>query len=463
MSAKNYILDTNVLLSDPSSLFAFEENNVIIPLVVLEELDRHKGRPDEIGKNARTVTRSLDELRQKGSLETGVKLDIGGATGILKVVSSALRIGSLPVGLQPDKADNMIIATAHNMWAKNQTTEKFILVSKDINVRVKCDALGVPCQDYMKNRVTTDKEQIFRGVRKIETSPEVITRFYEEDGLEITPEIVGDIQLCPNEFVVLKNDSIVGGPKSAIGRVVDGKNGGVLQKLYQAHDGKGGIFGLVPKNKEQTFAIDLLMDPSIKLVTLLGPAGTGKTLVAVAAGLHQVQGIGGMQDAPYSKLIITRPIQPLGKDIGYLPGTLEEKMDPWISPLKDSLNFLFGNKNRMGKRDETMLTMHMEKKKIEVEALTYIRGRSIPNAFIIIDEAQNLSMHELKTIVTRVSEGTKIILTGDIEQIDNTHVDVYTNGLTYAVEKFKDYPIAGHVTMIKGERSELATLASKIL
>lgn len=465
MTVKNYVLDTNVLMSDPGALRSFDDNNIIIPLVVLEELDKHKTRQDEVGRAARQVARELDQLRALGSLNVGVPLPHP-ASGRVKIMSSKSGVTKLPADLQQDKADNHIIALVLEL-SKGETVETghYVMVSKDINVRVKCDALGVESQDYLKLRVTTDKEQIYSGVRKIDALPETITRFYTEEGIEASPEVTGGAVLLPNEFVVLKNEAIVDGAKSAIGRVVsyDAGKSQFLQKLYNAHDGRGGIFGLVPKNKEQTFAIDLLMDPKIKLVTLIGPAGTGKTLIACAAGLQQVQGVGGSDKAPYSKLIITRPIQPLGKDIGYLPGTLQEKMEPWISPLKDSLNFLYGNTNRNGKRDDSLLDLHIEKKKIEVEALTYIRGRSIPNAFIIIDEAQNLSMHELKTIITRVSEGTKIVLTGDIEQIDNTHVDVYTNGLTYAVEKFKEYDIAGHVTMLKGERSALASLAAKIL
>lgn len=461
MTTKNFILDTNVLLSDTSAFYAFEEHDVILPLVVIEELDKHKSRHDEIGRNARQVVRELDALRQKGSLYHGVKLDHGGATGILRV-AAAKGLGDLPIELQSVKADNFIIALALELV----NTEKalgsdiqHVLVSKDLNVRVKCDAIGVPSQDYLKMRLTTDKENIYRGVMKIPSTSMIIGSFYDNGGISVIDAGI-DIDLYPNQFVVLKDEAIVSGPKSAIGRVTTRDN---KQFLCPVFESAKGVFGLNPKNKEQTFALDLLLDNSVKLVSLLGPAGTGKSLLAVAAGLQQVQGIGGMAEAPYNKLIITRPIQPLGKDIGYLPGTLEEKMEPWISPLKDSLNFLFGNKTRVGKTDEMMLSMHIQKKRIEVEALTYIRGRSIPNAFILIDEAQNLSVHELKTIITRVSEGTKIVLTGDLHQIDNTHVDAYTNGLTYAVEKFKHYDIAGHVTLNKGERSALATLASQIL
>lgn len=458
MTIKNYILDTNVLLSDTTSIYAFEENNVIIPLIVLEELDRHKSRHDEVGKNARFVTRELDSLRAKGNLLDGVRLEHGGASGLIKIISATSGVADLPFELRENKADNFIIALAFEKSKLVQ--EVYVLVSKDINVRVKCDSIGVKSEDYLKMRVTTDKEQIYRGVTRIDVHSDHISEFHANDGIGV--DKITSTQLFLNQFVVMKDETAVEGSKSAIGRVVMMGGQQHLRPMFEMKEGST-AFGLSPKNKEQKFALDLLFDDSVNLVTLLGPAGTGKTLVACAAGLQQVQGIGGNEKAKYNKLIITRPIQPLGKDIGYLPGTLEEKMEPWISPLKDSLNFLFGNINRTTKRDESLLALHIQKKKIEVEALTYIRGRSIPNAFIIIDEAQNLSVHELKTIVTRVSEGTKIVLTGDIEQIDNTHVDAYTNGLTYAIEKFKEYDISGHVSMVKGERSKLATLASKIL
>lgn len=459
MITKTYILDTNVLLSDTSAIYSFEENDVVIPLVVLEELDKQKSRVDEIGRNARQIARELDSLRTVGSnLSEGVKLSSNGATGLLRVMSSKGTV-SLPHDLQKEKADNQIIQLAAEL--QKSTKEPVILVSKDINVRVKCDSLGIRCEDYLRLRAMSNKDDIYRGVIKFNVSADIVNSFHELGGIHATSEITGGAELYPNQFIVLKNED--GPTSSAIGRYVELPDGEKYIMPFSELDSSVNVFGLTPKNKEQRFALNLLLDKNIPLVTLVGPAGTGKTLLACAAGLSQVSGIGGMESAPYSKLIITRPIQPLGNDIGYLPGTLEEKMDPWIAPLKDSLNFLFGGKTTGRKRDEHMLALHMEKKKIEVEALTYIRGRSIPKAFIIIDEAQNLSMHELKTIITRVSEGTKIVLTGDIEQIDNTHVDVYTNGLTFAVEKFKNYPISGHISLIKGERSALATLASQIL
>ena len=462
MTKKTYVLDTNVLLSDPSSLFSFEEHDVFIPMAVLEELDNHKSRQDDVGKNARSVSRTLDDLREKGSLMEGIKLDHG---GVLKVVTMSPEcVKSLPVELKPadPKVDNMIIAFMLSM----SEDQNAVLVSKDINVRLKCDSLGIRCEDYRKMRVTNDPKNFYRGVEVIELPEDLVQQFYDEDGLYLPQEITKKYQLYPNQIVVLKSTFQGQTIKSAISKFLSyDKPLKPIEKIEQA-------FNLKPRNKEQTFSLDLLFDDSIKLLTLAGPSGTGKTLLALASALAQLKGIG---DTPrYDKLIVTRPVQPIGRDIGFLPGTLEEKMEPWVAPIRDNINFLMGTrkpsrrKNQSedeGKRqgDDQYLALMQEKGFIEIEAITFIRGRSIPNAFIIIDEAQNLSMHELKTIITRVGDNTKIVLTGDVEQIDNVHVDVYSNGLSYAIERFKEYPIAGHVTLLKGERSELATIASKIL
>jgi PhoH-like ATPase len=461
---KTYVLDTNVLLSDPTSIFSFEEHDVFIPMAVLEELDNHKSRQDEVGKSARTVSRSLDDLRQTGSLLEGIILPQGGTLKVVTIPPEWL--SCLPVELKPadPKVDNMIIAFMMSL----HETQNAVLVSKDINVRLKCDALGIRCEDYRKMRVTSDQKSFYRGVEVIEISEELINEFYSNGGLQLPPEILEERQLYPNQIVILKNVYEGQTTKSAIAKCISPNQPLVpVAKIEQA-------FNLKPRNKEQSFSLDLLFDDSIRLLTLVGPSGTGKTLLAIAAALAQLKGIG---DTPrYEKLIVTRPVQPLGKDIGFLPGTLEEKMEPWIAPIKDNINFLMGGHGskkatrrrasgeESGKKvDEHYLALMQEKGLIEIEAITFIRGRSIPNAFMIIDEAQNLSMHELKTIVTRVGDNTKIVLTGDVEQIDNVHVDAYSNGLSYAVEKFKEYAIAGHVTLLKGERSELATIASKIL
>lgn len=462
MSKKTFILDTNVLLSDTNALHAFEENDVIIPLAVLEELDNQKNRQDEVGKNARIVSRHLDDLRKTGKLQDGIALPTGGKLFVLATEHGAKL--DLPGELDCSKVDNVIIAFAYQM-SKKKKDSQCILVSKDINVRIKCDSLGVKSDDYLKMRVADTKDEMYRGVSKITLSAEDIDGFYKDEPVLLPPELLAEKTFYPNEILVIKD---VTDQKSAIARFISPTQ--PIRRVPNLKD----VFGLVPRNKEQQFALDLLLDPKIKLVSLIGPSGTGKTLLAVASGLQQVLGGNGL----YDKLIITRPVQPLGRDIGFLPGTLEEKMDPWIAPIRDNLNFLVGNKFAGGKKfkskkdgdDHTAvfkrdpyLDALFEDGRIEIEAITFIRGRSIPNSFIIIDESQNLSMHELKTIITRVGDGTKIVLTGDIEQIDNVHVDVFTNGLTYAVEKFKEHHISGHITLIKGERSELATLASKIL
>lgn len=460
MSANNkktYVLDTNVLMSDPNSIFSFDEHNVIIPMVVLEELDRHKSRPDDIGRNVRHVTRSLDGLREQGSLMDGVKLKEGGTLFV-----GRMSLKTTEPGLDPNKPDNLIIDYA-------QGIKGAILVSKDINVRVKCDSLGIKCEDYLKMRVTDDPQKFYRGVEVVEVSDETVNQFYANGKLLFPIDNTGKpLKCCPNQVVIIKSTHDGQTSQSAITKYQEGGALVPIAKIEQA-------YGLKPRNKEQMFSLDLLFDPDVKLLTLVGPAGTGKTLLALAAALEQLKGMGDPTRARYEKLIVTRPIQPVGKEIGFLPGTMAEKMEPWIAPIRDNLDFLVNSRKPRGRKgqlgeggkprqdDGQYLSLMQEKGLIEVEAITFIRGRSIANAFIVIDEAQNLSMHEMKTIITRAGEGTKIVLTGDLEQIDNVHVDAYTNGLAFAVEKFKDYALAGHVTLIKGERSELATLASKIL
>ncbi len=469
---KTYCLDTNVLLSDPESIHAFQEHNIIIPMAVLEELDKQKSRPDEVGKNARHVSRALDTMRSNGmSLTGGVKLPGGGTLRIASIDEFVLN--DMPTELQVSKVDNLIIAFMYQMVrATNDQEEKdnLILVSRDINVRIKCDSLNIKCEDYRNIRVVSDQEMLYKGVAVLEVEEKVVDDFFEKGQVLLPESTFEKHKLYPNQIIILKHkNGNEGQTKSAIAKFLN-PNKPVIQieKIESS-------FGLKPRNKEQTFSLDLLYDENIKLLTLVGPAGTGKTVIALAAALDQLRSLGSTPR--YNKLLVMRTVQPVGKDIGFLPGTLQEKMDPWIAPVRDNLNFLMENKKlskkkyadhgdrsqRRMKDDGTYLSLMQESGLIEIEAITYIRGRSIPNAFIIIDEAQNLSVHELKTLITRVGEGTKIVLTGDIQQIDNVHVDVYTNGLTYAVERFKDHTIAGHVTLLKGERSQLATLASQIL
>ena len=440
---KTFVLDTNVLLYDAESIFSFDDNNIVIPLIVLEELDQKKNRQDEVGKNCRKASRFLDELREIGNLQEGVNLSRGGT---LKIISKDQieNFDDCFLGdMDKDKVDNIIIAIARNL--QNNEDNPVILVTKDINVRVVCDVLGIKCEDYKKHRVVTNPETLYSGVQRIDVTQDLVDNFYAERSLEIPESFKEKYDLYPNQFLVLKDQN--SGQQSIITRFKDWSE--PLKPLNY----KKQSWGLIPRNKEQKFALDILFDNNINLVTLVGKAGTGKTLLAISSALQQTLEPGNQK---YRKVVISRPVQPVGKDIGYLPGTMEEKMDPWISPIKDNLKFLFDN-------DSFTMDMYIDSGDIEIEAITFIRGRSIANAIMIIDEAQNLTTHELKTIITRAGENTKIILTGDIDQIDNTYVDSVSNGLTYAIEKFKEHSIAAHITLLKGERSELASLGAKIL
>jgi len=436
MSKKIYVLDTNVLLSDFNALYAFKNNDVVIPLKVLEEIDKHKKRQDGVGANARQVIRELDKLREKGSLVQGAKL--GGRKGVLTV--RGYGNAKLPPDMSISEPDNQILATVLACFSE-QTTAPVVLVSQDINVRVKADALGIAAEDYTTNQIVDKAEEVYTGFAQHLVDDAIIDRFYAGEKLSLEEK---DIKLHPNQYVMLVSNA--NEKKTALARF---KN--YNHPLSKVRDFKEGIWDVRAKNKEQQFALDLLMNDEIKIVSLVGRAGCGKTLIALAAGLKQI-----LDDKTYKKLIVSRPVQPMGRDIGFLPGTLEEKMMPWIAPIQDNLEFL------MGDDKEHMKTLQ-ELGTIEIEALTFIRGRSISNAFIIIDEAQNLTMHELKTIITRVGEGTKIVLTGDIDQIDSAFLDATNNGLTYAVEKFKPYELAGHISLIKGERSAVASLAAQVL
>jgi PhoH-like ATPase len=451
---KTFFLDTNVLLSDTNSLYSFEDNDLVIPLTCLEELDRNKTRMDEIGRAGREMSRLLDELRSTGNLNEGVPLRTGGT---LRICSLGEKKKDLPFEISDlTKGDNAIIATVLGFAEKNKN-ETVILVSKDINVRIKCDALGIISQDYLKMRIIEDQNVFYKGTITLSVPKDVIDQYYMDGYLDLVSldKEMTD-RICENQFVTLK---------SSENESTSAMTKRVKSRLIKCQNIEHAFGGLRPRNLEQKYALDLLFDDNINLVTLIGASGTGKTLLAVAAGMQQVlDPVSGQ--AKYDKLIITRPVQPVGRDIGFLPGTLQEKMEPWIAPIKDNISFLCENSSKPShkhRNDSSYLDLLIKKGQLEIEAITFIRGRSIPNAYIIIDEAQNLSLHELKTIITRVGDGTKIVLTGDLEQIDNTHVDVYTSGLTYAVERFKEYEISGHVTLTKGERSPLATLASKIL
>jgi PhoH-like ATPase len=433
---KTLILDTNVFLTEANSLYSFGKDDIAIPTVILDEIDRHKHRQDTAGLNARAMNRILDKLRSKGSLFMGVPLGRGKG----QVFAAQYDPRYMPSGMEANDSDNKIIAIAVRLKIEGRD---IAVISRDLNMRVKCDSFGIECHDYQPQQAVKSVDKLFDGSEIIEVEDKLIDEFYADKEVFV-PETKK--VLYPNQFIILTSDK--SDKKTALCRYVN--NDSPLRRVYSYQD----IWGLSANNKEQKFAMDLLFDNNVQIVSLTGQAGTGKTLIAAACGLEQVlhstKASGG-----YDKLIITRPVQPMGRDIGFLPGTLEEKMMPWIAPLRDNLEYLFG--------DKTALDMQMEQGIIEIEAMTYIRGRSISNAFMIVDEAQNLTAHELKTIITRVGHGTKLVLTGDIQQIDNSYVDAVSNGLTHAVEKFKNYNIAGHISLKKGERSKLATLAAEIL
>ena len=433
---KTYVLDTNVFLTNANSVYEFGNNDIVVPLKVLDEIDKHKKRQDGVGLNARATIRILDNLRAKGNLHKGVRLARG--KGILSV--RGYDIKDVPPGCDLQSADNEIIGTAITE-KKNNSKRKVIVITRDINMRVKCDSLEIQTQDYVPNKLVTKPEQLYTGFKNHLVDDQTIDQFYAGENIILDKD---NVRINPNQFIMLVSNS--NEKKTALAKF---KNYNL--PLTKALEFKEGVWGLKPRNKEQMFALELLLDDNVKVVTLIGKAGCGKTLLAIATGLQQV-----LDENKYQKLVISRPIQPMGKDIGYLPGTMEEKMKPWLMPIQDNIDFLTGV-------EKGSMDMFFEQGKIQVEALTYIRGRSISNAFIIIDEAQNLTTHELKTIITRVGENTKVILTGDIEQIDNMYLDATSNGLSYAVEKFKSYELSGHVTLLKGERSKIATLAAKIL
>jgi len=438
MAKKIYILDTSVCLTDADCINSFSNNDIVLPLKVLEEIDNHKKRQDSVGLNARELIRKLDNLRESGSLYKGVRLAKGKGIVYVKLCKKE----NLPEDLDLSIPDNEIIAVALNQKDENPK-RKTIVVTRDINMRVKCDSLGLITEDYHSNQAVKDTRHIYTGFTEHLVDEPILDRFYADEEVYIDKE--DSASLMPNQYIMLVSNQNEKKTALAKFKTYDSP----LKKINGNH--KKGIWGVKPRNKEQIFALDLLKDIDINMITLVGKAGSGKTLLAIASGLQQV-----VESDKYKRLVISRPIQPMGRDIGFLPGTMEEKMAPWVAPIQDNLQFLMGN-------DKETLEMYMRNGIIEVEALTYIRGRSISNAFIIIDEAQNLTAHELKTILTRVGENTKIVFTGDVEQIDNIYIDETSNGLTHAVEKFKSYNISGHITLVKGERSQIATIASKIL
>ena len=436
---KNYILDTNVLLHDPNSLLNFQDNNVLIPIEVIEEIDRFKRESTELGQNARTVSRMLDSHRGEGSLSEGVKLPNG---GMLRIAVQKKALASNGHGKPSENSvDNKILALARAIQKAN-ARHATVLVTKDINLRIKADAIGLPAEDYETDRVYI--KDLYTGMIELTVGPEQMAAFRANSELEVN----GGKQYFPNEYCTLIDES---NPKKCALTKVDASG----TKLIPIIDCREGVWGIKPRNREQHYAFDALLDDRVKLVTLMGKAGTGKTLMAMAAGLKRT-----VLDREFRRLVVARPTISMGKELGFLPGSLEEKLAPWMQPIHDALEML--SDLNMG-HDHRRSTDLMRSGSIVVEALSYIRGRSIANQFMIIDEAQNLTPLEAKTIITRVGHGTKIIFTGDPYQIDNPYVDGSSNGFNYIVSRFRPEAVAAHVELQKGERSELAELAANIL
>jgi len=433
---KTFVLDTNVLLHSHQALFSFKDNEVVIPLGVIEELDRFKGFNDERGREARSVARELDALREDGRLCEGVKLENGGSIRVL--IDTEVE---LPYGFDKNKVDNRIIACAHHLQKQGKNV---FYISKDINTRIKADALGVPTEDFETNKVNID--ELYTGWRELVVPARDIDMFVNNKGLDLP-----GANLYRNEFLLLKaaeNEN-----KTALAKAC-----GQTSRILPLFHINARPWGVEPMNLQQKFAIELLLCNEIQLVTLVGRAGTGKTLLALACGLQKT-----IDEHVFRKLLVSRPIMPLGKDIGYLPGSKDEKLSHWMQPIFDNLEFvmdkLYNNSDDVDKKIRFLI----ESQKVQIEAITYIRGRSIPKQFLIVDEAQNLTPHEVKTIISRAGEGTKVVLTGDPFQIDNPYLDSSSNGLNFVIERFKNQALFGHIILHKSERSDLSALASHLL
>lgn len=436
---KNYVLDTNVLLHDPNALFKFEDNDLIVPIYVLEEIDRFKRDTTELGRNAREVARVFDALREEhGSLADGIPMNDGGSLQVFVPERRPL----LEIALDPRSGDHAIIQSA--LVIRDRSPSKpTIFVTMDVNLRIRADALGLTTQAYENQAV--EPEQLNPGAIELTVSDDQFDTFYQRGAVELEDEA-----LYPNVCVVLRQHS--NPQRTALGRYNDATRS--IRKLLTPREG---VVGIRPRNKEQAFALDLLLDNDVRLVTLVGMAGTGKTLLALAAGFSL-----SVLDGTYSRLLVSRPVIPLGRDLGYLPGDVQEKMGPWMKPIFDNLEYLLLSAGSR-RRGVASIDSLVREGQIEIEPLAYIRGRSLPQQYVIVDEAQNLTPHEVKTVITRCAEGTKIVLTGDPFQIDNPYVDASSNGLTVAADRLKGDPLVGHMLLTKGERSPLSNLAANKL
>jgi len=459
-ACKLFVLDTNVLMHDPTSLFRFEEHDVFLPIMTLEELDNNKKGLSEVSRNARQVSRTLDTIVSNHT--TGIENGITLAGPSMKLSSGRLFLqtefiaGDLPTGLPTAKADNQILAVVIHLQRRHPE-RRVILVSKDINMRIKAHALGLDAQDYFNDKVLEDTDLLYSGIREL---PE---NFWDKhgQGMESWKEdghtryrVKGPLaaKFLVNEFIYLES----GPPLYAIVREVAGRSA-LFETLTDYTHPKNSVWGIMARNREQNFALNLLMDPEIDFVSLLGQAGTGKTLLTLAAALTQV-----LEKKTYSEIIMTRVTVPVGEDIGFLPGSEEEKMGPWMGALEDNLEVLNTTDGEAGEWGRAA-TQDLIRNRIKIKSLNFMRGRTFLNKFLIIDEAQNLTPKQMKTLITRAGPGTKVVCMGNIAQIDTPYLTEGSSGLTYVVDRFKDWPHSGHVTLQRGERSRLADYAGEVL
>ncbi|MBI3548256.1 MAG: PhoH family protein [Elusimicrobia bacterium] len=436
---KTFVLDTNVLIHDPGALFHFEHSRTVLPLTVIEELDSFKRLNDDRGYSVRQVMRWLNRLREKGKLSQGIALDHGG-----QLVIEHRKAEQLPIKLNGSHGtkDNEILATALFL---HQQGEHVVLISKDMNLRIKAEVLGIEAADYEREKAPIT--ELYRGHRELSVGQDVIDKFYKEH--KLTDLKVAD--LYANEFVILKAGE--GKSQSALARYKP--NVGLVPLQFSQRK----PWGIKPLNVHQRFALDLLLDPEVRLVCLVGVPGSGKTMLSLAAGLEQV-----FETGEFRRLLISRPVVPVGRDIGFLPGSKEEKLSSWIGAIRDNIEFLCDSSGPNSAEDTmAKATDILESEKIEIEAVSFLRGRSLPGLYFIIDDAQNLTPHEIKTIISRAGEGTKVVMTGDPYQIDNPYLDASSNGLSNLVDRFKGQPLFGTVRFDKIVRSHLAALASELL
>ncbi len=434
---KFFVVDTNVLLHNSEAISSFSDNTVVLPMTVIEELDKFKKNNDELGRNARQVIRRLDRLRKQGNLGRGVAMENGGT---LRITVERETMNGTWMDLSVP--DNRIIATAYNL---QENGKRVVFVSKDINIRLKADALGIEVEDFEKEKA--DYDTLYTGWQQLVVPADIINAMYQQEEV-----MLEGTELLGNECVLLVDET---NPKhTGLGRAVGPD---MIQPMNPNYES---AWKIQPRSKEQRMALELLLDPTVALVTLIGQAGTGKTLLALAAGLNAT-----LHDESYDKMLVSRPVIPLGRDIGYLPGTKDDKMKLWMQPIFDNLAYLMGVPRNNDSEDSSSQAINrlINDEKLELEALTYIRGRSISRQYVIIDEAQNLTPHEVKTIISRAGEGTKIVMTGDPEQIDNPYLDASSNGLSYAVERLRGRDTCGHITLSKSERSHLSSLAADYL